>query len=124
MEWHELPKYNGIQVSQLIYLNTCKNKEDLIKNEGTRVVSIVSGQLWLKFELMQALFLLPARMKKIQSKMKVLECSKHFSHYKSMEIFPDAQGQQTPQSLVVFGRILNSSVILWLSLLPARMKKI
>ena len=23
MEWHELPKYNGIQVSQLIYTVTC-----------------------------------------------------------------------------------------------------
>ena len=23
MEWHELPKYNGIQVSQLIYPTTC-----------------------------------------------------------------------------------------------------
>ena len=23
MEWHELPKYNGIQVSQLIYYNHC-----------------------------------------------------------------------------------------------------
>ena len=30
---------------------------------------------------------LPARMKKIQLKMKVLECSQDFSHYKSMEIF-------------------------------------
>ena len=40
--------------------------------------------------------------------MQVLECSQHFSHYKSMEIFPDAQGQLTPQSLVLSGRILKS----------------
>ena len=33
--------------------------------------------------------------------MQVLECSQHSSHYKSMEIFPDAQGQLTPQSLVL-----------------------
>ena len=33
-------------------------------------------------------------------KMKALECSQDFSHYKSMGIFPDAQGQLTPQSLV------------------------
>ena len=40
-----------------------------------------------------------ARMKKIQLKMDALECSQDFSHYKSMGIFPDAQGQLTPQSL-------------------------
>ena len=44
--------------------------------------------------------LLPARMKKIQFKMKALECSQDFSHYKSMGIFPEAQGQLTPQSMV------------------------
>ena len=43
---------------------------------------------------------LPARIKKIQSKMKVLECSQESFHYKSMGIFPDAQGQLTPQPLV------------------------
>ena len=31
--------------------------------------------------------LFPARMKKIQSKMKALECSHHFSHCQSMGIF-------------------------------------
>ena len=34
------------------------------------------------------------------SKKKVLEWSQHFSHYKSMGIFPDAQGQLTHKSLV------------------------
>ena len=38
---------------------------------------------------------IPARMKKIQLKMKAIECSRDFSHYKSMGIFPDAQGQLT-----------------------------
>ena len=61
--------------------------------------------------------LLPARMKKIQLKMKVLECSQDFSHYKSMGIFPDAQGQLTPQSLVRSGRISNLFEMLWMSLL-------
>ena len=42
---------------------------------------------------------LPARMRMIDSKMKELECSQDFSHYKSMGIFPDAQEQLTPQSL-------------------------
>ena len=39
--------------------------------------------------------LLPARMKKIQSKMQALECSKDFSHYKSMGVLPDAQKSDT-----------------------------
>ena len=50
------------------------------------------------------MFSLPARMRLIKSKMKELECSQDFSHYKSMGIFPDAQGQLTPQSLVRSGR--------------------
>ena len=41
-----------------------------------------------------------------------------------MGIFPDAQGQLTPQSLVQSGPISNSSEILWMSSLPASMKKI
>ena len=53
---------------------------------------------------------LPARMKIIQSKMKALECSQDFSHYKSMGIFPDAQGQLTPQSMVGSGQISNLSM--------------
>ena len=50
-----------------------------------------------KFELIQDFMhvLLPARMKKIQLKMKALECSQDFSHYKSMGNFPDAQGHLT-----------------------------
>ena len=53
-----------------------------------------------------------------------LEWPQHFSHYKSMGIFPDAQGQLTPQAEVEPSRNPNSSKMLWLSLLPARMKKI
>ena len=67
---------------------------------------------------------LPARMKKIQLKMKELECSQDLSHYKYMGIFPDAQGQLTLQSMVRSGRISNSYEIFWLSSLPARIKKI
>ena len=40
-----------------------------------------------------------------------------------MEIFPDAQGQLTHNSLVVSCRISNRFEILWLSLLPVRIKK-
>ena len=67
---------------------------------------------------------LPVRIKMIESKMKKLEWSQHFPHYKSMGIFRDAQGQLTPQSFVRSGRISNSFEMLWLSSLPASMKKI
>ena len=67
---------------------------------------------------------LPARMRMIKSKIKELECSQNFSHYKSMGIFQDAQGQLTPQSLVESGPNSNLSEILWSSSLPASMKKI
>ena len=66
------------------------------------------------------LVLLSADMKKIQPKMKVLEWSQHSSHYKSMGIFPDAQGQLTHKSLVQSCRITNPFEILRLSSLPAR----
>ena len=59
-------------------------------------------------------------MKKIILKMKALECSQDFFHYKSMGIFPDAQGQLTLQSIVGSGRISNSSETLWLSSLPVK----
>ena len=74
-----------------------------------------SELLWLVF--------LSARMMKIRPKMKVLEWSQHFSHYKPMGIFPDAQGQLTQKSLVGSCRIPTLFEILWLSLLPARIKK-
>ena len=57
-------------------------------------------------------------------KMKTLECSQDFFHYKLMGIFPDAQGQLTLQSMVGSGKISNSSKTLLLSLSPAKMKKI
>ena len=52
------------------------------------------------------------------------ECSQDFSHYKFMGIYPDAQGQLTPQSWVQSGPISNSSEMLWLALLPTKIKKI
>ena len=111
-------------------LVTCKY-EDPNKNEGARVVTtlysnfsneqgqitlelvVVSGRNLNSFKL-SCMSLLPARtmMRMIESKMKELECSQDFSHYKSMGIFPDAQGQLTSQSLVRSGRISNSSEML------------
>ena len=122
-------------------LATCKYEEDPIKNEGARVLTtlysnfsdsqrqitlvlvVVSGRN-LNSSKLSCMSLLPARMRMIDSKMKELECSQDFSHYKSMGIFPYAQGQLTPLSLVRSGRISNSSEVLWMFLLPASMKKI
>ena len=64
-----------------------------------------------------------ARMKKVHSKLKALEWSQHFSHYNSIRIFSNAQGQVTHKSLVGSFWISNLSKILWVYLLPARMKK-
>ena len=67
---------------------------------------VVSGRNWNSFKL-SCMFSCSARMRMIDLKMKELECTQDFSHYKSMGIFPDAQGQLTPQSLVRSGRISN-----------------
>ena len=72
------------------------------------------GGIWPKFELIQAFVhvLVTCKNEDDRIKMKELECSQDYSHYKSMGIFPDAQGQLTPQSLVRSGQILNSSEML------------
>ena len=81
-------------------LVTCKYEEDPIKNEGARVfitlysnfsdtqgqitleLVVVSGRNLNSFKL-SCMSSLPARMRMIESKMKELECSQDFSHYKS-----------------------------------------
>ena len=117
----------------MVVLVTCKNEEASIKNEGARVLiknegarvlttlyinfldtqgpitpeSVVVSGLNLNSSKILCMSSSPARMKMIQSKMKGLEWSQHFSHHKSMEFFPDAQGQLTLQSLVQSGPISN-----------------
>ena len=111
------------------FLVACKNKEDPIKNEGARVVTTLfidfsdaQGQLTSK-SVMESyrnsnpskllwLTLLSARMKKIHWKVKVLEWSQRFFHYKSMGIFPNAQGQINHRSFVVYCPISNPSKML------------
>ena len=61
----------------------------------TLVLVSVSGRNLNSSKLL-CMSLLPARMRMIDSKMKELECSQDLSHYKSMGIFPDAQGQLIP----------------------------
>ena len=84
---------------------------------------VVSGRNWNSSKL-SCMSSLPTKMKLIHTKMKELEWSQDFSHYKSMGIFQDAQGQLTQQLLVESGPNWNLSKILWLSSLPASMKKI
>ena len=85
----------------MVVLVTCNNEENPIKIEGARVFTtlyinfsdaqgqitpesvVVSGRISNSFKLL-CISLSPARMKMIQSKMKELECSQHFSHYKSI----------------------------------------
>ena len=95
----------------IVVLLTCKNEEDPIKNRGARVfttlyINFLDAQEQITLELMVVsgrnlnsskllcISSLPARMRMIESKMKELQCSQDFSHYKSMGIFPDAQWQQ------------------------------
>ena len=52
----------------------------------TLVLVVVSGRNFNSSKLL-CMSLLPARMRMIDSKMKELECSQDFSHYKSMGIF-------------------------------------
>ena len=85
-------------------LVACKNEEDRIKNEGSRVVATLfidfseaQGQLNPKSVVESSrnsnsskllwMVLLPAGMNKIHQKMKTLEGSQHFSRNKSMGIF-------------------------------------
>ena len=113
----------------MVVLVTCKNEEDPFKTEGASVFTTLyinfsdaQGQITLGLVVVSGLNLyssklscmssLPARMRMIESKRKELECSQDFSHYKSMGIFSDAQGQLTPQSFVRSGRIsLNRDVM-------------
>ena len=90
-------------------LITCKYEEDLIKNRGARVFTTLyvnfsdaQGQITLESVVVSGRNLnssklscmssLPARMRMIKSKMKELECSQDYSHYKSMEIFQTLKG--------------------------------
>ena len=97
----------------MVVLLTCKYEEDPIKNRGARVFTTLyvnfsdaQGQItlvlvsvsgrYLNSSKLSCMYSLPARMRMIDSKMKELECSQDFSHYKCMGIFRNAQGQLTP----------------------------
>ena len=100
----------------MVVLVTGKNEEDPIKIEGARVAT----RLYVDFSDVQGngrnsnpfkhlcMYSLPAKMKKIQSKLKALYWPQHISHCKSMGIFPDTQGQLTPQCVVRSSQNSNS----------------
>ena len=111
---------NLVLIGLLVFKILSKN-QILTSIKGRTLLQICRNSNSSKLSCMSSK---PARMKKIQLKMKALDCSQDFSHYKSMGIFSDAQGQLTRQSLVRSGRISNSFDILWMSLVPASMKKI
>ena len=117
------PKFKLIHTFMYV-LVTNKDEENQMKNEGSRVVTklksyILDAQWQLTLKLLVGcgrksnsfkllwVSLLPAKMRKIHSKMKVLEWSQQISKCKSMQIFYDAQWKLTPQSDV--GSPLNSN---------------
>ena len=83
--------------------------------------STVQGRIWLKFKLIQDVMVILVTSKneddpiKIEGTRVATIQNTHFSNTK---------GQLTPQSEVGSDRNSNSSEILYLSLLPAGMKKI
>ena len=87
-------------------LVTYKNEEDQMKNELKRMVKTelyfrhsraANYSYWssvpkIKLIIAFIVVLVPARMMKIHPEMKTLECSQHYSHYRSMEIFQTFKG--------------------------------
>ena len=90
-------------------LVTYQYEEDPIKNRGARVFTTLyinfsdaQGQITLELVVVSGRNLnpskllcmssLPARMRMIDSKMKELECSQYFFHYKSMGFFQTHKG--------------------------------
>ena len=99
-------------------LITYKDEKNQMKKEGARVVTtlysyILDAQVQLTLYLVVLcsglsnslkllwVSLLPARMRKNHSKMRVLERSQNISHCKSIQIFYNTQGQLTQQFEVI-----------------------
>ena len=89
----------------------------LIFTRSRAASSEVSDGILPKFKQIQAFMadLVTCKNEEDPLKMKVLEWSQRFSHYKSIEIFPNAQEQLTHKSFVGYCPISNPSEILWVS---------
>ena len=96
---------------------TCKYEKNRKKKQprksGNTVFSIItlsiametSSRIWPNSKLIQALMyvIVPCKYEIDPIKNSREKVATPFSHYKSMEIFSDAQGQLTPQSVVGSG---------------------
>ena len=85
----------------------------------------MSGLIWPKFEPDRAFIpvLVTSNFDDDSIKNERASMETAFSHYKSMG-FLDAKGQLTPWSVIQSGRNSNSSEILFMSSLPASIKRI
>ena len=123
----------------MVGLVTCKNEEDPSKNEGTRVVTTflpVFGDFSRRSRTANSTVqsLIWPNFKAKRDFMCVLVACKNEEHPIENEgarvvttlfiDFSNAQGQLTPKSVMKSCRKSNSSKLLWLVLLPARMMKI
>ena len=71
----------------MVDLVTCKNEEDPIKNEGTRVVTTLSTNIKDAQGAVNSIIGDWTLTKFKNLKLKALDWSRHFSHFKSMGIF-------------------------------------
>ena len=85
--------YTKFGLNWSIHFQDIEQKLNSDVNRAVTLLQICRSSNSSNFSCMSSL---PARMKNIQLKMKRLECSQDFSHYKSMGIFRFAQGQLTP----------------------------
>ena len=110
----QLTLLSVIQFGKILNTSRILSISSLSARHSRAANSVISGLIWQKFTVIQALWLslLPARMKKINSKMQVLECSQHLSHCKSKGIFRMLKGSQ----------IHCQNEHLWLSWSPAIME--
>ena len=96
---------------------TCMYEKDRIKNSREKVASLffpiitqsvtmeTGHRIWPNFKLIQALMyaIIPCKYEMDPIKNSRKKWQHRISHYKSMGIFSDAQGQLTPQSVVESG---------------------
>ena len=87
--------------------------------------SIIGDEILMKCKLIQA-FLVVLLICKYEEDPFKIESTRGVTIFLPLEVYGDfsnAQGQLTHKSLIGFCQISNPSKILWVSLLPARMKK-
>ena len=94
---------------------------DLFFRRSRAVNSAVLGQIWLKFELIRDIIDVLVTCKYEEDTIKNEGARVLTRLY---DVFSDAQGQLSPKSAAEFCPNSNSSKLLQLSSLPARMKKI